>query len=255
MSNNKKLRIAALVPGASAAVMSALSFAQRGGCWGDGPMGGPMPEGRHADRMKMHQQRLHDALKLTPQQEGAWSKFQESHPLAGNAKAPDPVDFSQADRPGTRREDAGNAEAASGSHEPACRRHEGLLRPADAGAEENLRRADPDGQAWPAWRHARPRPARPGQPAGGQLIPIRADKPEGRCSPHRPFCMLPGATRCYASLRCRTGVAGAEFRVLDLSHCPASCSHSTRRQFPTRLVLAASLIALSGCAGFGSKPA
>ena len=30
--------------------------------------------------------------------------------------------------------------------------------------------------------------------------------------------------------------------------------HSTRRQFSTRLVLAASLIALSGCAGFGSKP-
>ena len=30
--------------------------------------------------------------------------------------------------------------------------------------------------------------------------------------------------------------------------------HSTCRQFSTRLVLAASLIALSGCAGFGSKP-
>ena len=94
MLNNKKLRIAALVLGASAAVMSAPSFAQRGGCWGDGPMGGRYAEGRHADRMKMHQQRLHDALKLTPQQEGAWTKFQESHPFAGNAKRPDPVDFS-----------------------------------------------------------------------------------------------------------------------------------------------------------------
>ena len=99
MLNNKKLRIAALVLGASAAVMSAPSFAQRGGCWGDGPMGGRYAEGRHADRMKMQQQRLHDALKLTPQQEGAWSKFQESHPFAGNAKRPDPVDFSKLTAP------------------------------------------------------------------------------------------------------------------------------------------------------------
>jgi len=35
---------------------------------------------------------------------------------------------------------------------------------------------------------------------------------------------------------------------------PSIVFHSTRRQFSTRLVLAASLIALSGCAGFGSKP-
>ncbi len=99
MLNSKKLRIAALVLGASAAVMSAPSFAQRGGCWGDGPMGGRYAEGRFADRMKMHQQRLHDALKLTPQQEAAWAKFQESHPFAGNAQRPDPADMAKLTAP------------------------------------------------------------------------------------------------------------------------------------------------------------
>lgn len=99
MLNNKKLRIAALVLGASAAVLSAPSFAQRGGCWGDGPMGGRYAEGRFADRMKMHQQRLHDALKLTPQQEPAWNTFQESHPFAGNAQRPDPADMAKLSAP------------------------------------------------------------------------------------------------------------------------------------------------------------
>ena len=58
-----------------------------------------MPKAAFADRMKMHQQRLHDALKLTPQQEGAWSKFQESHPFASNAKRPEPIDFSKPTAP------------------------------------------------------------------------------------------------------------------------------------------------------------
>jgi len=99
MLNSKKLRIAALVLGASAAFLSAPSFAQRGGCWGDGPMGGRYAEGRFADRMKMHQQRLHDALKLTPQQEAAWTKFQESHPFAGNAQRPEPADMAKLTAP------------------------------------------------------------------------------------------------------------------------------------------------------------
>lgn len=99
MLNNKKLRIFALALGASAVMISAPSFAQRGGCMGDGPMGGRYAEGHNADRMKMHQQRLHDALKLTPQQEAAWSKFQESHPFAGSAKRPDPVDMAKLTAP------------------------------------------------------------------------------------------------------------------------------------------------------------
>lgn len=100
MLNNKKLRIAALVIGASAAVISAPSFANRGGgCMGDGAMSGRFENGRFAERMKQHQQRLHDTLKLTPQQEPAWTKFQESHPFAGNAKRPDPADLAKLTAP------------------------------------------------------------------------------------------------------------------------------------------------------------
>ncbi len=100
MLKNKKLRfVAALVLGAGVAALSAPSFAQRGGCMGDGPMGARAADGRFADRMQQHQQRLHDALKLTPQQEGAWSKFQESHPFAGKANRPDPVDMAKLTAP------------------------------------------------------------------------------------------------------------------------------------------------------------
>jgi Spy/CpxP family protein refolding chaperone len=36
------------------------------------------------ERMAQHHQRLHDALKLTPEQEGAWKKLMDSqHPMAG----------------------------------------------------------------------------------------------------------------------------------------------------------------------------
>lgn len=99
MLKSKKLRIAALLLGASAIAMSAPTFAQRGGCMGDGMMGGKVADGRFADRMQQHQQRLHDALKLTPQQEPAWTKFQESHPFAGNAKRPDPAEMAKLSAP------------------------------------------------------------------------------------------------------------------------------------------------------------
>lgn len=100
MSQNKKLSIvAALVLGISAAALSVPSFAQRGGCVGDGPMAGRYADGQFGERMKQHQQRLHDALKLTPQQEGAWTKFQESHPFAGNANRPDPAEMAKLTAP------------------------------------------------------------------------------------------------------------------------------------------------------------
>lgn len=98
MLKHNKLRIAALVLGASAIALSAPSFA-RGDCMGDGPMGGKFAQGHSGERMKQHHQRLHDALKLTPQQEGAWSKFQESHPFAGNANRPDPAEIAKLTAP------------------------------------------------------------------------------------------------------------------------------------------------------------
>nr|MBL8410105.1 Spy/CpxP family protein refolding chaperone [Dechloromonas sp.] len=99
MLNTNKMRLAALLLGASAALVSAPSFAYRGDCMGAGPMSGQRADGRYADRMKMHQQRLHDALKLTPQQEPAWAKFQESHPFAGKANRPDPAEMAKLTAP------------------------------------------------------------------------------------------------------------------------------------------------------------
>lgn len=65
-----------LLLAAGLAAASLPAFAQRGDC---GPMEGfnKFHEQR-ADRMQQHQKKLHDALKLTPDQEGAWKKFAES---------------------------------------------------------------------------------------------------------------------------------------------------------------------------------
>jgi len=99
MLNTNKMRLTALLLGASAALMSAPSFAYRGDCMGAGPMSGWQADGRTGDRMKMHQQRLHDALKLTPQQEPAWAKFQESQPFASMANRPDPAEMAKLTAP------------------------------------------------------------------------------------------------------------------------------------------------------------
>lgn len=102
MLKTNKMRLAALLLGASAAVLSAPSFAYRGDCMADGPMGARQADGRFAERMKMQQQRVHDALKLTPQQESAWTKYQESHPFAGKAdrpNRPDPAEMAKLTAP------------------------------------------------------------------------------------------------------------------------------------------------------------
>lgn len=103
MFKTQKTRIAAWLLGAAAALAAAPSFAWHGGCMGPGPMGGPMAgkatDGRFAERMKMHQQRLHAALKLTPKQEGAWAKFQESHPCNKAGQPPASPDFAKLTAP------------------------------------------------------------------------------------------------------------------------------------------------------------
>lgn len=100
MFKNRKTRLATLLIGAGIAIASAQTFAfgpgQGGHCGGFGPKGGEYGQERFSQRYK---QRLHDALKLTPQQETAWSKFQESHPFAGKAKRPDPVDMTKLTAP------------------------------------------------------------------------------------------------------------------------------------------------------------
>ncbi len=88
-----KTRIAALLIGASATLISVQSFAH------GGPMGGDCARASQGDRMQQHQKRLHDALKLTPQQEAAWTKYQESHPVAQRGQRPDPAEFDKLTSP------------------------------------------------------------------------------------------------------------------------------------------------------------
>lgn len=54
---------------------------------GCGPMGGG--PGKFAERIEKHQARLHDTLKLNPEQETAWKKFSEKAKPAEFRKRPD----------------------------------------------------------------------------------------------------------------------------------------------------------------------
>ena len=87
MKSNNSL-MSGLVLAISAAFLSPMAIAAPGGCDGMGPMGGNQ-SARMGERMKERQQKLHESLKLNPEQEKAWVKFQESHPFLGNADRPD----------------------------------------------------------------------------------------------------------------------------------------------------------------------
>lgn len=54
-----------------------------------GPMGHGGMGGHRAERMEQHHRKLHDALKLTPEQEVAWKKLIESeHPMGKGPRDP-----------------------------------------------------------------------------------------------------------------------------------------------------------------------
>src|SRR5574343_257895 len=79
---------------------------------------------RFAERMKMRQQRLHDALKLTAAQEPAWNKFQASHPFADPAQRPSPTDLSSLKAP----ERADKMLELQKQHQEAMNRHVAALK-------------------------------------------------------------------------------------------------------------------------------
>lgn len=92
--SSKKLFISALILAATSSLFPALSQAQGMDCSGMGPGMGPTSgecgqPGMRTDRMKQRQQQMHDALKLNPEQEKAWVKYQESHPMMGAVQRPD----------------------------------------------------------------------------------------------------------------------------------------------------------------------
>lgn len=85
---SKNSLMSGLVLAISAAFLSPVAMAVPSGCDGMGPDGGKQ-SARMAERMKERQQKLHESLKLNPEQEKAWVKFQESHPFQGKADRPD----------------------------------------------------------------------------------------------------------------------------------------------------------------------
>lgn len=99
MKTSKKLF--ATLSLAVAAAFAAPAFAYSPDCMGGGGMGmrgGPGHE-RMAERMKLNQQRLHDALKLSPEQEKAWAKFQESRPMGKMENRPSMAEMEKLSAP------------------------------------------------------------------------------------------------------------------------------------------------------------
>ncbi|BCK86623.1 hypothetical protein MIZ01_0387 [Sideroxyarcus emersonii] len=93
---NKSVKM--ILAGVAIIALSANAFAHGDDCgYGHGPMG------MDPERMeKMHEQHLatlHDKLKLTAQQEPAWTKFAAQHPLPGQLKRPDPAEMEKLNAP------------------------------------------------------------------------------------------------------------------------------------------------------------
>lgn len=70
-----------------------------GDCMGAGPMSGERGHGMRGERMQQHRQQLHDALKLNPEQEKAWTKYQEAQADAFHGQRPDRADFDKLTAP------------------------------------------------------------------------------------------------------------------------------------------------------------
>jgi len=96
---NARTLIPALIITVGASMVAYPSFAQPRDCTGFGPMGGERQQMMRTDRMQNRQQQLHDALKLKPEQEAAWNKFQSTHPFANGMPRPDPAEIAKLTAP------------------------------------------------------------------------------------------------------------------------------------------------------------
>ena len=111
----------------AAGAVAVPAFAHPEDCFGGNQrMGERGPKGgeRMQERMKMRQQQLYDALKLTPAQEKAWEAFQQSHPAANGVQRPDPAEFAKLPAPERAEkmlENMKQHEAAMGKHVAAMR--------------------------------------------------------------------------------------------------------------------------------------
>jgi len=96
MKNHRNLSTNLLLA-AGMAVVAAPTLAEPGDC---GPMGSwEKFHEQRSERMQQHQKRLHDALKLTPDQEGAWKKFTESMVPPPRPEKGEPEDWAKLTAP------------------------------------------------------------------------------------------------------------------------------------------------------------
>lgn len=90
-----------LLAGAAIIAMSASAFARGGEDCGYGEYG--PPQGMNFERMEkyhaQHLAKLHDKLKLTAQQESAWTKFAASEPMRGKLDRPNPAEMEKLHAP------------------------------------------------------------------------------------------------------------------------------------------------------------
>lgn len=94
---NKTVKM--LLAGAAIIAVSAGAYARGGDCdFGGGPMMGR--DGAKMEKMReRHLASLHDELKLTAQQEGAWKKFTASQPKMDKSTRPDPDEMEKLSAP------------------------------------------------------------------------------------------------------------------------------------------------------------
>lgn len=95
---NKSVKM--IMAGMAIVALSASAYAHGGdGC----DYMGQGPDGARSERMeKFHEQhlaRLHDKLKLTPQQEGAWKKFAAQQPVLDKSMRPDAAEMDKLNAP------------------------------------------------------------------------------------------------------------------------------------------------------------
>jgi Spy/CpxP family protein refolding chaperone len=98
MNATRKI-LAALTLASSAAFVALPALAHPDDCMGGGMGGHGRMSERMGERMKQHEQRVHDALKLSPEQEKAWAKFQESQPWGKMANHPSFADMEKLSAP------------------------------------------------------------------------------------------------------------------------------------------------------------
>ncbi len=128
-----------------------------------GGPGGPGGPERHARMVEQHHQRLHDALKLTPEQESGWKKLMETQDAMHRPGRPPADDWSKLTAP----ERADKMLAMSRAHNEQLSEHVGALKNFYASLSAEQKKTFDD-------MHVRQSERMRGKPGGR---PAAADKP------------------------------------------------------------------------------